>query len=170
MSGLNFTIPGKPVPLARHRYTRRGTYLPEPAATQKKRIGSIGLGAMRLGRLARLTGACELRLEFVFVGRGKQRGPHTSRPDVDNLAKLVLDGLNGIVFADDGQVARVRAAKAWTQAPAHHPDLAGWTEVSVYSLAGEWPELEQLADGAHASLATEELVPAARPSRRRRSS
>jgi Holliday junction resolvase RusA-like endonuclease len=30
--------------------------------------------------------------------------PKLSRPDIDNLAKLGLDALNGIAYIDDGQV------------------------------------------------------------------
>ena len=37
--------------------------------------------------------------------------PDTSTPDVDNIAKLVLDGLNGIAWADDAQVDQIRVIK-----------------------------------------------------------
>lgn len=33
------------------------------------------------------------------------------KPDLDNVAKLVLDSLNGLAFADDSQVVEVRMAK-----------------------------------------------------------
>ena len=33
------------------------------------------------------------------------------RPDIDNLAKFVLDGLNGLVYHDDRQVVRLVATK-----------------------------------------------------------
>lgn len=35
----------------------------------------------------------------------------TSRPDLDNVAKLALDALNGVAFADDRQVVRLEAEK-----------------------------------------------------------
>lgn len=38
----------------------------------------------------------------------------TKRPDVDNLVKAVLDGLNGIAFKDDCQVVEVHATKGYT--------------------------------------------------------
>lgn len=40
----------------------------------------------------------------------------TTRPDLDNVLKH-LDGLNGIVFADDRQVVRATAAKVYGVAP-----------------------------------------------------
>lgn len=36
----------------------------------------------------------------------------TYKPDVDNIAKLVLDALNGVAYEDDAQVVRVCAQKA----------------------------------------------------------
>lgn len=39
--------------------------------------------------------------------------PHTQKPDFDNLAKWVLDGMNRVAFADDGQVADCRTLKLW---------------------------------------------------------
>lgn len=38
----------------------------------------------------------------------------TKRPDVDNLVKAVLDGLNGVAFRDDSQVVEVMAFKEYT--------------------------------------------------------
>lgn len=36
----------------------------------------------------------------------------TSKPDVDNVCKLVCDALNGIAYADDSQVIEICARKA----------------------------------------------------------
>jgi len=33
------------------------------------------------------------------------------RPDIDNLAKSVIDGLNNIAFKDDGQIADLHITK-----------------------------------------------------------
>lgn len=35
----------------------------------------------------------------------------THKPDIDNIVKLVLDGLNGVAFEDDAQAIEVKAAK-----------------------------------------------------------
>lgn len=40
--------------------------------------------------------------------------PHVQRPDLDNLVKCVLDGLNGVAFADDSQVHSVTSRKVWS--------------------------------------------------------
>ena len=36
---------------------------------------------------------------------------YTSRPDVDNIAKAVMDGLNGVAFHDDSQITTIITAK-----------------------------------------------------------
>jgi Holliday junction resolvase RusA-like endonuclease len=36
-----------------------------------------------------------------------------SRPDIDKLARVVLDALTGVAYSDDGQVARAVVHKAW---------------------------------------------------------
>ena len=41
----------------------------------------------------------------------------TGRPDVDNVAKLVLDALNGVFWRDDAQIVDLAATKVYGQAP-----------------------------------------------------
>lgn len=36
-------------------------------------------------------------------------------PDVDNIAKAILDGIQGVSFVNDKQVIKVTAEKAWSQ-------------------------------------------------------
>lgn len=36
------------------------------------------------------------------------------RPDADNIAKIVLDGLNGIAYKDDSQVVKLQCIKRYT--------------------------------------------------------
>lgn len=49
------------------------------------------------------------RAEDCFNGTEKP----AKKPDVDNIAKAVLDALNGIAFLDDKQVIAMRVLKAW---------------------------------------------------------
>jgi len=37
------------------------------------------------------------------------------RPDIDNLAKSVIDGLNDIAFRDDGQIAMLHIQKRYCE-------------------------------------------------------
>jgi len=38
-----------------------------------------------------------------------------TRPDIDNLAKLTLDSMNGLVYFDDGQVVRLVCEKKYSK-------------------------------------------------------
>lgn len=37
----------------------------------------------------------------------------TKKPDIDNIIKIILDGLNGVAFKDDSQVTMVHASKKY---------------------------------------------------------
>ena len=39
----------------------------------------------------------------------------TKKPDIDNIAKIVLDGLNGLAFIDDLQVTKIELEKVYSK-------------------------------------------------------
>lgn len=51
---------------------------------------------------------------------------HTTKPDLDNIIKLVKDALNGVFWVDDKQIYKVTAAKRYTMG-----DLPGY-QISIY--------------------------------------
>lgn len=56
--------------------------------------------------------------------------PDTYRPDSDNEGKLVMDALNGLVWADDAQVVDLHVVK--------HPRVRGQAERMDISIAPGW--------------------------------
>lgn len=42
---------------------------------------------------------------------------HTSRSDLDNMAKAILDALNTVAFADDAQICRLFCTKVYAETP-----------------------------------------------------
>lgn len=52
----------------------------------------------------------------------------TSKPDLDNVAKAVLDALNGVAFRDDRQVIRLIVEKRYD------PDGVGSTKIVVATM------------------------------------
>lgn len=45
----------------------------------------------------------------------KMKQPHTQKPDADNIAKAILDGLQqGGAYEDDCQIASLRVYKKWS--------------------------------------------------------
>lgn len=41
----------------------------------------------------------------------------TKKPDIDNIAKCILDALNGVAFHDDTQVVRMHMEKQYAEQP-----------------------------------------------------
>lgn len=92
----SFTVDGRPVPKGRPRVTQHGTYTPQRTRDYERRVG---WGYVQVSSRRRPDPDAEFAVTRVF---------HTaSRADVDNLAKAVLDGLNGVAWKDDSQVVEL---------------------------------------------------------------
>lgn len=125
-----FSIPGAPVAKGRARFARRGnfvtTFTPEKTLNFEGRVGYAGSDAMR-GREpvdGPLVLSLDVRLPIPASWSKKKQEEAASgrlrpcgRPDVDNFAKAVLDGLNGVVWRDDSQVVELRASKHYSVSP-----------------------------------------------------
>jgi Holliday junction resolvase RusA-like endonuclease len=109
---IDLVIHGKPVGKARPRFSRRGnkvvTFTPRETQIYEQNIKALAQVAM-LGK-AMLEGPVKVTITAYFSHK-KKTGWHISRPDIDNVVKAVLDGLNGVVFADDAVVAQLVASK-----------------------------------------------------------
>jgi crossover junction endodeoxyribonuclease RusA len=101
-----FVVYGEPISKSRARFTNRGSkshsYTPE-----RTREGE------RLMRQAFLEVAPdhEPDTEFAYCVRAVFYNGTRQRRDVDNMLKLILDGLNGVAWGDDNQVTDVTARK-----------------------------------------------------------
>jgi Holliday junction resolvase RusA-like endonuclease len=129
MSGVPITVivAGEPAAKGRPRMTRRGIAY-TPAATRK--YEAHARLAAQLAMDGRPPIATPVRLDLVAelpVPRSWSKGKAaeaiggdvrpTSRPDIDNYAKEMLDVLNGIVIGDDSQVVELSASKKFGIAP-----------------------------------------------------
>lgn len=110
---MRLTIPGKPVPAARPRVTRRGTYYPTRYRDWLLAAGWIvhGQATERLSgpvRLSLVIGAKGIQVEVSPSGVLRPKGV---RGDLDNLCKACLDALQaGGALADDAQVTEIVAS------------------------------------------------------------
>ena len=129
---LSFRVDGEPVPQPRHRIASRGrfstAYIPkkhaihawkwaieEAAREEAERVGWEPLKGVAL------------RVWMVFSFQQPKSNKtqwHIQRPDLDNLAKAVLDALHGIAFPDDAVVDEIKLRKQW------HKQPGLWVEVS----------------------------------------
>jgi len=111
-----------PVAASRPRVTRYASYYPKAYNYFRKSFKEL-VCALNGTREAR-KGAVSITIvfdmpmpkswtkkkKFELIGM-----PHTQKPDIDNLTKAVLDGLNGVWFKDDSQVSGLYAAKYWKE-------------------------------------------------------
>ena len=129
MKKAKFTIPGKPVPQKRHRMGRGFSY--DPSAPDKKRVRTELILANRQKYIHKgdvsmfITFHMQRPKSHYRTGKFKEflkKGSpykHTSKPDIDNLVKFVMDSLSGIngFFLDDNQIVSVYADKIYSDKP-----------------------------------------------------
>ena len=121
MNRITFAVPGKPKGKARPRssrlsgtmYTPRETleYEKLVALSYKAKGGRLLSGLVAVDIVAQFAPPKSLskakRLELLET---KYAG---KKPDGDNIAKIVLDGLNGVAFADDAYVVHLTVTKVY---------------------------------------------------------
>jgi len=117
---ITFTIHGKPYAKKRPRFSRKIGRAFDPAenATAERTIAAIASPLFP----APIVGPVSIEIIATFAtaaswSKAKTAAlihrPHTQKPDADNLAKWVLDGLNRIAWGDDGQVSQITIRKVW---------------------------------------------------------
>ena len=126
MIQIMFTVYGEPIAKGRPRFSTRGkfpvAYTPEKTKAYEFEVGMMALAAM--GGTKPLEGALEAfiyvtyavpasyskkRLEACLSGLEK----HTKKPDLDNVVKSVIDGMDKIVFDNDSQITSIHATKVY---------------------------------------------------------
>ena len=129
---IEFFVPGAPVGKGRPRAARRGAgvvmFTPEKTAGYEALVAAAASNAMRAEAGPLFTGPLEAVLEMRIPIPASWSKAHkaaalagtelpTSKPDIDNVAKAILDACNGVVFRDDAQVVMLVATKAFSDEP-----------------------------------------------------
>lgn len=101
---IRITVPGRPVPKGRPMLGVRGrkafVYTPERTVEYERLVG-LCAAAARSGDVLE----CPVAVAIDLYLHSKRR------IDVDNCAKSILDGMNGVVYLDDNQVVDLRVRK-----------------------------------------------------------
>lgn len=127
---IKITIPGDPKTQQRHRTFKRGTFTGtyDPSEKDKKNFLVI---CMDKRPNKPIDSPINMELKFYFqrpknhYGTGKKSNVlketspllHTSRPDVDNLQKFVMDSLNTVFYRDDSLICILSSAKLYDEVP-----------------------------------------------------
>lgn len=125
---VRLTIPGKPVGKGRPRFRRAGnfvqTYTPEATANYE----TLVKWCWQERKLPKLSGEISATIKAYFPipksatkkrreEMAKETVGYTSKPDTDNLAKIVLDSINGLAYDDDSQVVQLTVTKHYSEEP-----------------------------------------------------
>ena len=126
---IQFTIPGKPQGKARPRFNGKSgqVYTPQSTRDYEELIRRCYTqsSSKRMKFLETLPGTLSLRINAYFqvpkswsvvkkqcALRGEIKP--TVKPDIDNIAKIILDALNGVAYKDDAAIIGLMVIKYYT--------------------------------------------------------
>lgn len=142
MAGIKLVIPGEPIAKKRPRFARRGKFVTTYNDQQTEEGKFIAQVLAQINGESPLSGPLMLKLSCYKsrpkghygtgrnAGKIKKSAPHfpTTKPDLDNYVKFVLDCLNEIVFRDDALVVEEVSCKRYSRKPR--------TEIEITEMAG----------------------------------
>lgn len=129
MDSIRFIVPGPPQGKARARTVRYkngsiGSYTPDQTVVYENLIKISYLG--QTNKIYNNKEALAVRITACFEppkSTSKKRKAQmlsgqirpTKKPDIDNIVKCILDGLNSVAYRDDTQVVSVQAVKKYAE-------------------------------------------------------
>ena len=135
---VEFEVSGQPQGKGRPRFTRKGyAYTPEKTKEYEKRIHAAAWQKMHELKLKPIEKFCHVEIiAFMEIPKSWPKVRRleaeygailpTCKPDVDNIIKAALDGMEGIVFYSDAQVTSINAKKVYC-----HPEKGAVLYVAV---------------------------------------
>ncbi len=128
MNKIKFVVHGHPHGKARPRVLSSGrAYTPRKTREYEQRVREAFIRTGKKGFPAGVPLVALIIADFAIPKsvRGQKRREildgkvwSTKRPDADNIAKSILDALNGFAYHDDSQVVLLAVKKQYRDAPA----------------------------------------------------
>lgn len=161
---LNFTVPLIPTAKGRPQFVKIGKFTRAitPAKTRRAERDFIAV-ALDHAPPAPLDGPLEVRLVFSLpvpssaakwwkAAAAAGAIHHTSRPDGDNLGKLVLDALgsSGQFWRDDAQIPRLVIEKQYAEKPGTEVTITELRDVTAAEWKARHPKTMAITRGAGA--------------------
>ncbi len=117
-------LPGQPIGKGRPRFTRTGrVYTPEKTRRYEHRLAGTASNYMMLRQLEPTTMPCHMVIKAQFeIPKSWTKTKKAAaaayeilpgKPDIDNIAKIVMDSFSGVVFEDDAQVYDLKVVKTY---------------------------------------------------------
>ena len=110
---MKFTVYGKIQGKARPRFTRQGiAYTPKKTVEYENIVKDCYVLS---GGINYDTAPIQIKITAYYKkAKSNKMLQPTLKPDADNIAKIVCDGLNGIAYKDDKQIVSLTVLKVWT--------------------------------------------------------
>lgn len=120
MNYIIFTVPGVPQGKGRPRVTRNGAFTPKKTRDYEKKVRDcyIAQGGQMFPDdtplFASITAIFPIPSSLSKKRRDLFNGKrHCKKPDADNVAKAILDALNGVAYRDDSAVSSLLVYKSY---------------------------------------------------------
>ena len=137
MREIHFTVKGAPVAKARPRMNRSTgiVYTPKKTQDAERVIKAAFLAKVEEHNIP-TKNPVEVKITYFYeppksYSKAKREAlmwtGKTTKPDLDNLTKTVLDALNGVAWEDDAQVVKLSANKTYAQSTYTHVTIT-WKE------------------------------------------
>ena len=128
---LTYLVEGNPIGKGRPKFARRGNFVSAYTPTKTRDYESVikdaaqkAMGSNELLETP-VTVAIYIRVGIPASFSKQKRKDAlegiikpTKKPDIDNIAKCFLDGMNDIVYLDDKQVVNLHVTKLYAETPA----------------------------------------------------
>lgn len=125
---VRFFVSGKPQPKERPRFGKNGKpFTPKKTKSYESRVAYYAAQAMHplkpIEGAVSMTIRCDIIAPISWSDKKRKSAVDgkikpTTRPDIDNYLKAVLDGCNGVVYLDDNQVTSVYITKRYVESNA----------------------------------------------------
>ena len=125
---LIYSVEGDPVGKQRPRFSRGRTYTPKKTVDYENQIADKAREAMGSSEPLETPIAIFIWINHAIPASYSKKRKEAclnglewpKKPDLDNVAKVYLDAMNGIVYKDDMQVIKLRVSKRYdTKASVH---------------------------------------------------
>lgn len=120
MKEISFYYEIEPVPKARPRLGRNGTYTPAKTKDFENAIKKITTEELASAFFPEFPKESPLFFQVEFYLKPPKKNKRVMpvvKPDLDNLTKTIMDALNGLAYNDDNQICKIKASKYYSERP-----------------------------------------------------